>query len=134
MNTGPPAPGTGATHPARLLDQPRETPAQPVEADPAEHRQTEQVGDLQHPVTRVVEHLDEPVVGPAADHHPLVGGEVGVGEQRPVHHRVDRDAVLLQLAGERVDDHAEAQQAGRPTTVDVLVADHLGQVDHGSGQ
>ena len=54
--------------------------------------------------------------------------------RRAVHHRVDRDAVLLELPGERVDHHAEPQQARRAAAVEVDVADHLGQVDDRPGQ
>ena len=73
------------------------------------------------------EHLDQAVVGPAAHDHPLVGGEVRVGEQRPGRDHVDRHALLLDLPAERVDHDAQAQQARRAAAVEVGVAGHLGR-------
>jgi hypothetical protein len=99
-----------------------------------QHRQTDQLGHLQHPVAHLRHHLDHAVVRPAPHHHAFVGGQVTVGEQASRGDRVHRHALLRDVPAERVDDQAQAQHAGRAPAIEVGVANHLGQVDHGAGQ
>jgi hypothetical protein len=99
-----------------------------------QQRQPGQRGHLADPLRRGraagTQHLHLPVVGPAADHHALVGGQVRVGQQGAVGDGVHRDAAVGHVPGERVDDQAEAQQVSRPAAVEIGHPDHLGQVGH----
>jgi hypothetical protein len=73
--------------------------------------------------------FEQPVVGPPAQHHTLVGGQFGVAEQPALGHRVQRHAAVAEEAGEAVDQHAEPQQRDVAPAVEVGEPQRLGHLD-----
>src|SRR5690606_8279285 len=98
---------------------------------PADHGNGEHARHLRDPVTWVRQHLHAAVVGPSPDHHPLVRGQVEIGQQTPRGHHVHGRAVLPQVPPERVDHMPDTEQGRRLASVQVEVdeAYHLGEVE-----
>jgi hypothetical protein len=77
--------------------------------------------------------LQQPVVGPAAQHHALVGGQFGVAEQATFGHRVQRHPAVAEESGQPVHQQAEPEQGRFLAAVEVGEAHHFGHFDDPAG-